>query len=488
MNISMDLVTVMPELWLAGLAMLLLLIGVFGGDRLTQPLTLAAIAGLAFAALGIALFSISPAVSAQPPIPAFGGMFVNDAFSRFAKLLSLGASALALAMALPYLKARKIAHFEYPVLALFATLGMMLMVSANDLLALYVGLELQSLSLYVLAAFQRDEQKSSEAGLKYFVLGALSSGLLLFGASWLYGLSGTTNFIQLKDFFSAEAASPGALVALIFVMAGLAFKIAAVPFHMWAPDVYEGAPTPVTGFFASAPKVAAMALLIRVLFVPMQGMIHEWQQILIFAALASMMIGGFAAIVQTNIKRLMAYSAIGHAGYVLAGLAAGSEEGIQAALVYLSIYVLNTLGAFAVILAMRRGGAMVETLADLAGLSRSRPLLALAMTVFMFSLAGVPPLAGFFGKFYVFMAAVHAGLYAVAIIGVLTSAVAAYYYLKIVKLMYFDDSRQQDIDPVPELGLRAVVTVAALAMVLFTLMPSPIIDGAHSAAAGLFGR
>lgn len=417
---------------------------------------------------------------------AFNDMFVNDAFARASKILVLAAGIGALIMARPFQRAQQMTQFEYPVLVLCATLGMMLMVSAHDMLALYVGLELQSLTLYVLAAFQRDNERASEAGMKYFVLGALSSGLLLFGISLLYGLTGSTNFTAIHLYFSMGHASGEAYTALIFILAALAFKVSAAPFHMWTPDVYEGAPTPVTAFFAAAPKLAALALLTRVLYQPLFGLGHEWQQALTFLAIASMLVGGFAAIMQTNIKRLMAYSSISHVGYALVGLASGLPEGVQGLLIYLSIYFLNTLGVFAVILAMRRNGVMLEKISDLGGLSRQRPVLALALTLLLFSLAGVPPLAGFYGKFYVFMAAWHAGLYPLVIIGLLTSAVAVYYYLRLIVLMYFDDKAVAQLDPVPEFSLNGVLAVAVCAMLGFGLLPGPVTETAQLAATALF--
>jgi NADH-quinone oxidoreductase subunit N len=467
-----------PEIYLTGGIFFLIFAGLFGGARSNGLVMIGAIAILAVVAKFLGNIDPSRHI-------VLNGMFIDDGFARFVKYLILASSFIALAMAWPYLKAKGRAIFEYPILVLLAVLGMMLMVSAHNLLALYMGLELQSLALYVLAAFNRDDPKSSEAGMKYFVLGALSSGLLLFGSSLLYGMSGTLDFDGLQKFFAVNNTPLEAITALVFILGALAFKISAAPFHMWTPDVYEGAPTPVTAFFAAAPKVAALALLTRVLFTPLHGMEHNWQQVLMFLALGSMIIGGFAAIMQTSIKRLMAYSSIAHVGYALVGLTAGTPDGVQGMLVYLAIYFLNTLGVFGVILCLRRNGAAVDTIADLAGLSRSRPLLALAMTIFMFSLAGVPPLAGFYGKFYVFMAAINAKLYPLAIIGVLTSAVACFYYLRVIKLMYFDDLREP-IDPVPEWALRAVVTVAAVYIVLFGLCPAVVMEQAQAATVGLF--
>jgi len=372
------------------------------------------------------------------------------------------------------------------VLIVFATAGMLLMVSANDLVALYMGLELQSLSLYIIAAFQRDSIRSTEAGLKYFVLGALASGMLLYGASLIYGFTGTTRFSALAILFAGGGEVPiGVIVGLVFLTAGLAFKVSAVPFHMWTPDVYEGAPTPVTAFFSVAPKIAAFALFLRVMFEPFGNLLDQWQQIVIFISIASMALGAFAAIAQTNIKRLMAYSSIGHVGYALIGLAAGSEAGVRGVLIYMAIYLAMNVGTFGCILAMRRQGRMVEGISDLAGLSRSHPMMALVMGVFMFSMAGVPPLAGFFGKLYVFLAAIEAQLYGLAVFGVLTSVVSAFYYLRIVKIMYFDEQADPFDRPVGR-EITLVLAATGVFTLFFFLYPSPLLSGAKVAAAALF--
>jgi NADH-quinone oxidoreductase subunit N len=382
-------------------------------------------------------------------------------------------------------------RFEFPVLMLFATLGMMMMISANNLMSLYLGLELQSLSLYVLAAFRRDDLRSSEAGLKYFVLGALSSGMLLYGCSLIYGFAGTTSFGALAGLFAdaaggGEAVPTGVVVGLVFLSAGLAFKVSAVPFHMWTPDVYEGAPTAVTAFFATAPKVAAMALFVRVLMGPFGGLVEQWQQIVIFISLASMILGALAAISQTNIKRLMAYSSIGHVGYALVGLAAGTEEGVRGVAVYLAIYIFMNVGTFACILCMRQKDRMVEGIEDLKGLSKTDPMMALALAVFMFSMAGIPPLAGFFGKLFVFSAAIDAGLYGLAIIGILTSVVGAFYYMRIVKFMYFDDPEEAFDRPIGR-EMSLILLGSGLVITFFIVFPGPILDGASAAAASLVG-
>ena len=383
---------------------------------------------------------------------AFSGSFVVDPFAQFVKLLILMGSGLSIVMSLDYLKSERIQRFEYPILVILATLGMCMMVSANDLISLYMGLELQSLSLYVLASINRDSLRSTEAGLKYFVLGALSSGILLYGCSLVYGFVGTTNFDALREVMVPGEWSLGLIFGMVFVTAGLAFKISAVPFHMWTPDVYEGAPTPVTALFATAPKIAAVALIVRVLMWPFTSpageISPEWQQIVIALSILSMVLGAFAAIGQTNIKRLMAYSSIGHMGFVLMGLAAGTPEGLRGVLIYMTIYLFMNLGVFACILCMKRKQGMVEDISELAGLSRNQPVLAAIMMVLFFSLAGIPPLAGFFAKFYVILAAVHVGLYALAITGVLASVVGAYYYLRIVKIMYFDEPVEPFLQPI----------------------------------------
>ena len=374
--------------------------------------------------------------------------------------------------------------FEFAVLVLLATTGMMMMISANDLIALYVGLELQSLALYVIATFRRNSPRSAEAGLKYFVLGALSSGMLLYGASLVYGFTGSTEFAIIAAAVQPSGANLGLVVGLVFLMAGFAFKISAVPFHMWTPDVYEGAPTPVTAFFAAAPKLAAMALTVRVLITAFPAVTLQWQQIVVFLAIASMALGSFAAIGQTNIKRLMAYSSIGHMGYALVGLAAGSAEGVAGVIIYLAIYLVMTLGTFACILAMRRDGRMIEDIDALAGLSRTQPMMAFLLAMLLFSLAGIPPLAGFFAKFYVFLAAIHAGLYALAVIGVLLSVVGAYYYLRIVKLMYFDAPAER-FEPM-QAPLAAVLGVSGAFILLYFVYPAPLVAFAGVAAKSLF--
>jgi NADH-quinone oxidoreductase subunit N len=473
-------VPAMAEIWLAFAAMALLMLGAFRrGDsaRLCAWLSVAALVVAAVLAV-----AVTPARAV-----IFHGQFVADHFALFMKLLVLGGSALSLIMSLDYAEREGMARFEFPVLVLFATLGMMMMVSANDLISLYIGLELQSLSLYVVAAFKRDEVRSTEAGLKYFVLGALSSGMLLYGASLVYGFAGATNFAVLAKMFApgAGAVSVGLIVGLVFVMAGLAFKVSAVPFHMWTPDVYEGAPTPVTALFAVAPKIAAIALFTRVMTGPFGPLLAEWRQIVVAIAIASMILGALAAINQTNIKRLMAYSSIGHVGYALVGLAAGTASGARGVMIYMATYLPMTVCAFACILAMKRRGRMVENIADLAGLARSQPKIAYAFAIAMMSLIGMPPLAGFFGKIFVFLPAIEAGLYALAVIGMLTSVVGAYYYLRVVKVMFMDEPAE-DFDK-PEAPVAAVMGASAAVTLLFLLFCWPAFIAAEAAAKALIG-
>ncbi len=399
------------------------------------------------------------------------------------KALALIGSLATLLLSFDFMRSHRIGGFEFPVLLLLATLGMMMLISAGDFIALYLGLELMSLSLYVVAAYRRDDVKATEAGLKYFVLGSLSSGMLLYGASLLYGYAGTVSFAGIADALKGQLPI-GVLFGLVFVLAGLAFKISAVPFHMWTPDVYEGAPTPVTTFFASAPKMAAMAVVVRVTLTAFPGVTGEWRQIVTFIAIASMALGSFAAIGQTNLKRLMAYSSIGHMGFALVGLAAGTVEGAHGVVVYMAIYLVMTLGTFAGILSMRRDGAYVEEVADLAGLSRTNAPMAFFLATMMFSLAGIPPLAGFFAKFYVFAAAVKADLYGLAVIGVLLSAVGAFYYLRIVKIMYFDEPAKA-FDP-QGATTRIVLALATALVIFYAVSPAPITNAAMAAAKSLF--
>ncbi|MBA4757213.1 NADH-quinone oxidoreductase subunit NuoN [Sphingosinicella sp.] len=420
-----------PEIVLALGAMLLLMVGTFRGDRSLGLISWLAV--VIYAVAGVFMMDDSPRAF------AFDGLYVADLFSDYLKVVVYGAAAVCTVIAIPYLRRAHSDKFEYPVLLMLGALGMGMMVSANDLLSLYVGLELQSLAAYVLAAFHRSEAKSSEAGLKYFVLGALASGILLYGISLIYGFVGSTNFVALGTQLEGEA-SIGIVFGLVFIFSGLAFKISAVPFHMWTPDVYEGAPTPVAAFFASAPKVAAMGLLVRVAIEGFGGLADEWRQIIAFAAVASMILGAVGAIGQTSIKRLLAYSSINNVGFALIGLAAGTEAGIAGVLFYMGIYAAMTIGSFLVVLALRDpDGTPVDDMARLAGLSKTRPGLAAALAVFMFSLAGIPPMLGFWPKFSVFNAAIASEMYVLAVIGVVTSVVGAYYYLRVVKLAYFDE-------------------------------------------------
>jgi NADH-quinone oxidoreductase subunit N len=472
----LQLTAMLPELTLLLGAMGLLMYGAFSGEGRGERILWLAIGLIALA--GIFL------VAGPEQATLFGGSFVVDPFGRFMKVLILIGAAAALLLSLDYWRGLGRIAFEFPILILMSVAGMMMMVSANDLIALYVGLELQSLALYVIAAIRRDDVRSSEAGLKYFVLGALSSGMLLYGASLVYGFTGTTEFARIADVLATSGLSLGLIFGLVFVMAGLAFKISAVPFHMWTPDVYEGAPTPVTAFFAASPKLAAMALTLRVLFDAFPAALDQWQQIVAFLAITSMALGAFAAIGQRNIKRLMAYSSIGHVGFALVGLAAATPEGVQGVLVYLAIYLPMTLGTFACILAMRRDGHLVEDIDSLAGLSRNSPMMAFLLAMLLFSLAGIPPLAGFFAKFYVFLAAINAGLYALAVIGVILSVVAAYYYLRIVKIMYFDSPAPR-FEPMPA-ALSAVLAVSGFFVLFFVVYPAPLVTAADAAAKALF--
>jgi len=474
----LDLSPVIPELVLAIGAMVLLMVGVYAGKSAKMLVWRGA--------YGVMILALIAILGVDVPSSSFNGRFLVDAFAVFMKIAVLVGTLTALSMGRNYLTRRGLDHMEFPVLVLLAMLGMFMMVSANDLLALYVGLELQSLSVYVLAAFNRDRLRSTEAGLKYFVLGALSSGMLLYGVSLIYGFSGTTLFtgVALTAGQAVESGNIGLLVGMVFLVAGLAFKLSAVPFHMWTPDAYEGAPTPVTTLFAGAPKIAAMALMVRVLMGPFGGMVAQWQQLVILLAIASMVLGAFAALRQTNIKRLMAYSSIAHMGYALCGLAAGTEQGVAAVAIYMAIYLTMTAGTFAIILSMRRKEGYSEDIADLAGLAQTHPSMALAMLILMFSLTGIPPLFGFFGKYYVFIATVEAGLWWLAVIGLVSSVVAAFYYINIVRLMYFSEpaaafERGED---------RAVGSVILSSTLinspLCLLLLAPLGQAAQAAAAG----
>ncbi|WP_137133016.1 NADH-quinone oxidoreductase subunit NuoN [Rhizobium sp. FY34] len=467
----------MPELILAVGALALLMIGVFSGDRSAPTVTGLAVAILIAAGLWLVLVPTSG--------EAWNGAFILDPFSRYMKVLALVGSITAMVMTVGNARSEQLDRFEFPVLLVLATLGMMLLISANDLIALYLGLELMSLALYVVAAINRDSLRSTEAGLKYFVLGALSSGMLLYGMSLIYGFTGNTGFDEIAAVLTSETRSLGVVFGLVFILAGLSFKISAVPFHMWTPDVYEGAPTPVTAFFASGPKVAAMAVLVRVVSDAFMPAFADWQQVVVFISIASMLLGSFAAIGQKNIKRLMAYSSIGHMGYALVGLAAGSETGVSGVALYMLIYMVMTLGTFACIMAMRRkDGGSVESISDLAGLAATKPFMALVMTALMFSLAGIPPLAGFFAKYFVFVAAIEAKLYALAIIGVLSSVVGAYYYIRVIKVMWFDEPNGEFGRTAGE--LRLVFGLSGLFVTAYVLFGGPLGTAATAAARSFF--
>lgn len=470
-------IALLPEIILVLGAIALLLIGVFNEDKAANALHWMTL--IIIIAAGVAVTQIP-----GEEIRLFNGGYILDGFARFMKVLTLIGAAVVLYMSSDFLRANRLLNSELQVLILFATAGMMLMISAGDLITLYLGLEMQSLSLYVIAAYRRDSVRSSEAGLKYFVLGALSSGMLLYGSSLIYGFTGTIVLKEIAAVVQQSGPTLGIIFGLVFILAALAFKISAVPFHMWTPDVYEGAPTPVTAFFASAPKVAAMALLIRVVLEAFPSLTGEWRQIIVFVSIASMLLGAFAAIGQRNIKRLMAYSSIGHMGFALVGLAAGSVTGVTGVIVYITIYLAMTLGAFACILSMRLGDQMVEDINDLAGLARNNLYMAFVLGVLFFSLAGIPPLAGFFAKFFVFSAAIKAGLYPLAIIGVLASVVAAFYYLRIVKIMFFDEPADR-FEPVSR-PLQLVLTLSLIFVLFFFVYPSPLIAAADVAAKTLF--
>ena len=476
MNLQTDLMVLLPELILALGAMALLLTGAIGGEK-TAPL-------VNWLAIGLLALSGVVTVTIEPlQATAFHGAFVADGFSRFADLLILIGAALSILMADEFFATISLSRFELPVLMLLATLGMMLMVSASSFLSLYMGLELQSLALYVLAAFNRDHLRSTEAGLKYFVLGALSSGMMLYGISLIYGFTGTVDFAGVAT-VAKSGVGIGLIFGIVFLIAGLAFKVSAVPFHMWTPDVYEGAPTPITAYFATAAKVAALCLFLRAILTPFPDAIHQWRQIIVFISVLSMALGAVAALGQKNIKRLMAYSSIGHMGYALLGLAAGTALGARGVLIYLAIYVFTNLGVFAAIQQMRRGGKAVESISDLSGLARTNPKLALIFAMLFLSLAGLPPLAGFFAKFYVFLAAIQAGLIWPAVLGVLASAIGLVYYLRLVKIMYFDEPAAAfDSDIAP--GSRAIMVISGVVALLFIVAASPIITAADAAAKAL---
>lgn len=464
--LTLGLHVIRPEIYLCIAGLFLLLYGAYKAPRASVPLVLVSLLILALTAFLVVDNGISPQ-------SIFSGMLISNAFTTTIKLLIITASILSLMLATDWLCSESGRPFEYVVLVLFATLGMLFMVSAGNMLALYMALEMMSLSLYVLASFDRDNQRSAEAGLKYFVLGSLASGMILFGISLVYGFTGTIDFNELGAFFSHPAdVSRAVIVGLIMVMVGFCFKISAAPFHMWAPDVYEGAPTPVTAFFATAPKVAAFALFARLLYQPFAALHDQWQQILIATSLLSIITGSLAAIMQTNIKRLLAYSSIGHVGFILLGLASGTQAGVQAVLIYLALYVFMSAGMFGCVLIAGR-----ERIHDFAGLGKTHPLLAAAIAAFMFSMAGIPPLSGFFGKMVVLLAAINAGMFWLAVVAVIASVIGAYYYIKIVKVMYFDEPAHAiTIHPSPLVVMATVVS--AVVTLGFFLLPSPLIEAA----------
>ena len=457
---------IIPELFLTTSIMILLMLGVFYKNSFNLIFKLSMIVLLA---TFILLFNHSVDTSAK----LFNNSYTIDYLSLFMKALTLVACIFVMLSSFDYIKLIGINKIEYPILILSATLGMMIMISSYDLIVFYMGLELQSLSLYVLISFNRDSRRSTEAGLKYFVLSALSSGLLLYGCSLIYGFSNSTNFDLIAQ--NIDQFNTGSIFGIVFILVGLAFKVSAVPFHMWAPDVYEGSPTSVTAFFAIVPKVAALTVFIRFLYVPFINLVDQWQMIIIFISLASMILGAVAAIGQTNLKRLMAYSAIGHMGYALAGLATGSNEGIQSTVIYLSIYLLMNLGIFSCIFMMKRKDIFYEDIQDLSGLSKNHPIISVCLLVLLFSLAGIPPLAGFFAKFYVFMAVIKVEMYTLAIIGLITTVISAFYYLRIIKIIYFDDPKEIfEIDQ--NLGLKVSLFLSTIIILIYFIYPSLLID------------
>ncbi|SFV32473.1 NADH-quinone oxidoreductase subunit N [Devosia crocina] len=466
-----------PELVIAVGALVLVILGVIINKERSALISWLAV--LLIAAAGV----VALAMPADGVL--FNGVFIADAFARYMKLLVLGGAALALILAMPNSVENGVHKFEYSILAVLATLGMMIMVSANDLMSLYIGLELQSLAAYVIAAIKTDDKRASEAGLKYFVLGALSSGMLLYGASLIYGFTGHTNLQEIVAAIAMEGRSVGLIFGMVFLLAGVAFKMSAVPFHMWTPDVYEGAPTPVTAFFAMAPKVAAMALMVRLVMDTFQPISSDWQQVVIFISIASMVLAAFAAIGQRSIKRLIAYSSIGHVGFALVGLSSGTQVGVEGVAIYMAIYLTMTVGLFACVLSLRTENGYVENIEDLAGAAQARPFVAAIMAILMFSLIGMPPLAGFFAKWHVFLAAIEANLYVLSVIGVLASAVSAYYYLRVVKTMYFDEPKATFAAVPNELTILLAIS-AFLIVTYYFSVGNALTNWAHIAAGSLF--
>lgn len=467
------------EIFLAVIGMLLLMVGAFRG-KTSISFVMASVILAIFAAMGSILSND------WTPVDTLNGMIISDGFSQWMKVLILAGLSGSLLLSVSWLRENDLLKFEYPLLVLFSGIGMLLMVSANNLLSLYVALELSSLCLYVLAAINRDNLLSSEAGLKYFILGALSSGLLLFGMSLVYGYSGTLSYVGISAFLESAQSMPyGVMVGMVFMLAGLAFKVSAVPFHMWTPDVYQGAPTPVTALFAIVPKVAALGLIIRLLVGPFAMLAQESAQIIMVISVGSMLVGSFAGLVQNNIKRLLAYSSIANMGYAMLGLLPNVPEGVAATIIYLTIYMAMLAGVFAILMSLKRKGQSIENIPDFAGLSKTSPFMAYALTGLLFSMSGIPPLAGFFGKFFVFQAAVAGGYIVVAVIGVLTSVVGAYYYLRLIKVMFFDESAGP-VDENKSLSRHLVVVASVAFILLFTVMPNKLLDEALQAAVSLF--
>ena len=462
-----NLELIFPEIFLSLSIMFLLILGVFkkNSSILIQNISL-----IVLLITAVIIFNETLAINQTT---LFNDSIIIDYFSSFMKIVTLIAAFLVLLISTNYLKTFKIFKIEYPILILSSVLGMMVMISSNDLIVFYMGLELQSLALYVLATFNRDQLKSSEAGLKYFVLSALSSGLLLYGCSLIYGFTGSTNFNVIA--YQLNSSEYMITFGIVFILVGLAFKISAVPFHMWAPDVYEGSPTSVTLFFTMVPKIAALTVFIRFLYVPFLNLIDQWQMILIFLSIASMLFGAIAAIGQTNIKRLIAYSSIGHIGYTLAGLATGSNDGIQSSVIYITIYIIMNLGLFSCLLMMKRNNKYYENIEDLSGLSKNHPLLSFSLLIILFSLAGIPPLAGFFAKFYIFKSVLEQSMYFLAIVGLLSTVIAAFYYLRIIKIIYFDKEKEK-YDTDHSLWLKFSLTASTLLVLMYFIFPNQLIE------------
>jgi NADH-quinone oxidoreductase subunit N len=453
----------LPELFLSLSIFFILMAGVFKKNsyNFVTNLSLFALSLIFLILLNVDTFKIK----------VFSDTFISDPFTNFIKILIVVSSLFILNFSQAFIKENKIDKFEYPIIILIAILGMFIMVSSNDLILFYLGLELQSLSLYILAAIDRDNQRSSESGIKYFILSALSSGLLLYGCSLLYGFTGSTNFDQIALQLNSD--NTGAIFSVVFILVGLAFKISAVPFHMWTPDVYEGSPTSVTSFFAVAPKIAGLAVLIRFMQIPFQNILVEWQTIIIFISIGSMILGAVAAIGQTNIKRLMAYSSIGHIGYALAGVATGTVSGYSSSIIYITIYAIMNIGAFGCIFLMRSAGVYKENIEDLSGISKKHPLLAISFLIILFSLAGIPPLGGFFAKFYVFMSVVENEMYVLAVIGLLSTVISAFYYIRIIKIIYFDELKEP-FDQIKNISIVSTVFLSCLILITFFVYPSII--------------